>query len=382
MRDDKRKGLGLGPSRRRFLQQAGLAAAGVTALAVPGKTLTAADKRRIEAAGPAGDCACDPEAALPLRAAVLLNGAYLGLAASDSGPRLFSLDVDGTGRVTLGSPLELGIPEDFVFGSLGLAHGRLVLTGGLPFPWASYEVDDEMSGDVLAAIDLETFPADVPRSGTRTIEVTGTRPAAFFLNPPYAEALAMPAMPDRAFGVAGSVAETRNGLALLIEHCDGRNESFYAAAVDVIEEQFGSWNVRPAGRDLGESGPNHLAAAGADLVVALTTSEGVSFVWPARSLAQPAPTGVSRVLGVFPGDGRLAVIGTDGSGVARTWSLSDGTNWTPSDAVQLDGDEVVLAVPVAGVRGQSILVGHRTARLVDVSSVLTGRARGRDNHVV
>ena len=323
MRDDKRKGLGLGPSRRRFLKQAGLAAAGVTALVVPGKTLTAAEKRRLApAAGAGADCACDPEAALPLRAAVLLNGGYLGLAASDSGPRLFSLEVDGTGRVSLGSPLDLSVPEDFVFGSLGLAHDRLVLTGGLPFPWDRFEVDDEMASDVLAAIDLETFPADVPRSGTRTIEVIGTRPAAYVLDPPYAEALAMPAMPNRAFGVAGSVAETRNGLAMLIEHCNGRNESFYAAAVDVLEEQLGSWSVRPAGRDLGESGPNHLAAAGGDIVVALTTSQGVSFVWPARALAQPAPAGLSRVLGVLPGDGRLAVIGTDGSGVRLV-------SWTP-----------------------------------------------------
>ena len=382
MRDDKRKGLDLGPSRRRFLQQAGLAAAGVTALAVPGKTQTAAEKRRIAPAGPGGDCACDPEAALPLRAAVLLNGGYLGLAASDSGPRLFPLHVEGTGRVTLGSPLDLSIPEDFVIGSLGLAHGRLVLTGGLPFRWDSYEVDDEMTSDVRDAIDLETFPADVPRSGIRTIEVIGTRPAAYILDPPYAEALVMPAMPERAFGVAGSVVETRDGLALLIEHCNGRNESFYASAVDVIEEQYGGWSVRPAGRDLGESGPNYLAAAGADIVVALTTSQGVSLVWPARSLAQPAPEGVSRVLGVLPGDGSLAVIGTDGSGVARTWSLTGDARWTASEALRLDGDEVVLAVPVAGARGQAILVGRRTARLVDDSSALTGRTQGRDNHVV
>jgi hypothetical protein len=378
VRDDKDEGPGLGPSRRRFLQRAGIAAAGVTALGVPVGALTAAEKRRPTERG--GACACDPEAAVPLRAAVLLNGAYVGLAASGSGPGLFPLHVDGAGAVALGAPLALGVPGDFVFGSLGLAQGRLVLTGGLPFRWESYTVDDEMTSDVAALVDLETWPAGVPRSGTRTIEVMGVRPAAFFVDPPYAEAVALPATPKQAFGVAGSVAETRNGLAMLIEHCDGHNESFYAAAVDVIEEELGRWTVRPAGRDLGESGPNHLAVTGADVVVALTTSQGASLVWPGRALAQPM--GEGRVLSVLPDDGALVVVTADGSGAGRASSLTAAGTWRASGELRLEGDEVVGAVPVAGARGQAILVGRRTARLVDVSSVLTGRAEGRDGHVV
>jgi hypothetical protein len=378
MRDDKHDGPGLGPSRRRFLQRAGIAAAGVTALGVPVRALTGAEKRRPTERG--GECACDPEAAVPLRAAVLLNGAYVGLAASGSGPGLFALHVDGSGSVSLGAPLALGVPASFVFASLGLAHGRLVLTGGLPFRWNSYPVDDEMTSDVAAAVDLDTWPADVPRTGTRTIEVTGVRPAAFFVDPPYAQALDLPALPARAFGVAGAVAETRNGLAMLIEHCDGHDESFYAAAVDVIEEQLGRWTLRPAGRDLGESGPNHLAAAGADMVVALTTSQGASFVWPGRTLAQPP--GAGRVLSVLPGDGGLVVVTADGSGAGRTWSLTEAGTWTAAGELRLDADEVVAAVPVAGARGQAIVVGRRTARLADDAPALTSRVEGRESHVV
>jgi hypothetical protein len=356
---DEREGPGPGPSRRRFLQVAGLAAAGMGSLGVGPREAGAVGRMRRQVGPPVGepeaDCECGAEPALALQAAALVAGGYFGLANGPSGPRLFSLDVDAANGVTLGAAVDVNVPAGFVVGSLGVAAGRMILTGGTPFVWDAFQADDE----------------------TRRIQVTGLRPVAFHVDPPDAQPLSLPEMPRRLFAIATEVDETdRGALVLMVEHSDQLTESWYADAVDVLEERARGWKVQATGRALGESGPNHLAVIGDEVVVLLKTSRGVTVVRPGRRVkAQAFPPG-GRVLHAFSGEGGLTVLAADRAGGSRMWSeAADG--WTDRGPVALDGDEVVAAVKVAGTRGHSVLLGRVAARLVDESSAFAGQQGGR-----
>jgi hypothetical protein len=348
-----------GPSRRQFLQVAGLAAAGATALAV-GARDAGAEGRVIRRVGPAvgepeADCECGAEPALALQAAAWVAGGYFGLAAGPAGPRLYSLRVDSANRVSLGAPLDLDVPADFVFGSLGVTAGRMILTGATPFVWSSFAAD----------------------GGTRRIEVTGVTPAAFHVDPPSAAPLSLPNMPRRLFAVATQVEETDGGaLVLMVEHSDQLTESWYADGVDVLQQRSGGWTVEAAGRGLGESGPNHLTVVGNDALVLLKTSRGATIVQPGSVSKAQVPSQLGRVLQVFPGEAGLNVLAADRAGGARMWSQAEG-GWTDRGPVRIEGDEVVAAVKVAGTKGQSVLLGRVAARLVDDSAALVGQSGGR-----
>lgn len=375
---DEREGPGPGPSRRRFLQVAGLAAAGVGSLGVGPRAAGAVGRMRRQVGPPVGepeeDCACGAEPALVLQAAALVAGGYFGLAQGPAGPRLFSLDVDAKNGVALGAAVDVDVPPGFVVGSLGVAAGRMILTGGTPFVWDAFQADDDIAAVVRD--EMPDVPRGVPTSGTRRIEVTGLRPVAFRVDPPDAQMLALPEMPRRLFAIATEVGETdRGALVLMVEHSDQLTESWYADAVDVLEERAGAWKVQAVGRGLGESGPNHLVAGGDDVVVLLKTARGVTIVRPGRARTQALPFR-GRVLQAFSGEGGLTVLAADRAGGARMWSEAAG-GWTDRGSVALDGDEVVGVVKVAGTRGQSVLLGRAAARLVDESSAFSGQQGGR-----
>jgi hypothetical protein len=255
------------------------------------------------------------------------------------------------------------LPEGFVAGSVGIGRGELVLTGGLPFVWETVQAQSGIDG--------------VPGARTEAFTVMGLRPAAFRVDPPHAEPLALPELPRRLFAVTTQVAETSEGaLVVLLEHSDDLTESWYAAGVDVLEQTASGWAVRTAGRDLGESGPNHLAVQGNEVVVALKTSEGVTFVRPGRTARAAGPPGISRVLGFVGGEAALTLLAADRAGAVRKWSRVNGS-WAGGSAVHLAADDVVGALPVSGARGQSILLGQRETLLVDESSALGGPQAGR-----
>lgn len=294
-------------SRRRFLQEAaGLAAMGAaTVVAGPAAPILAGAQQLPEPPAP-GDCDCSADGALPLIAAAMVDGEYVALASTSAGPRLFSLTVDDTRAVSLGPALSFQVPAEFEPSSLGVARNRLVLSGGRPFLWRSYQAEDEVD----------------------PIDVFGIGPAAFFLSPGFVEAIALPDTSAEFFATVGDVAETSSGtLVVMIEHSGGEPESRYAAAVDVFEEVPGGWSIRASARDLGESGPNHLVVDGDAIGVELNTSRGMQMVGATAS-ARPG---------------------------AR--------NALPSDI--LAGDQVVSMVPVAGAKGQSVAIGTRSARLVE-----------------
>ncbi len=364
-----------GGARRRFLQVAGLAAAG---LSFTDRPLWAASR----AAAPGDDCGCDAAAALPLYAVALHQGAYFALASSGRGLALHALEVDAAQRVTLGRVLDVSLPEGFLPSSLGVSGGRLLLTGGLPFVWDSFEVDDELDGAVKDT--MEDFPPHVPLAGRRRIDVPGLRPALFALEAPYATSVALPELPRRVFGMLGGVAETDTGaLAVLYEHSGVLSESFYASSVDVLVQRGRAWQVLNAGQELGESGPNLLAADGDGVIVGLRTSAETSFVIPQRAGASRvgAPAGAGRVLALLAGASGPAVLSAEAGGVVRGFTL-DGGAWQARAELRLPDDEIVGALPVAGARGQSVLLGRRSAALVEESSVLWGRTAGGERHVV
>ena len=296
-----------GRSRRRFLQEAaGLAAIGAaTVVAGPAAPIFAGAQQLPEPPAP-GDCDCSADGALPLVAAAMVNGEYVALASTSAGPRLFSLTVDDARGVSLGPALSFQVPAEFEASSLGVARNRLVLSGGLPFVWRSYQAEDEVD----------------------PIDVFGVGPAAFFLSPGFVEPIALPDTSAEAFATVGEVAETSSGtLVVMIEHSGGEPESRYAAAVDVFEEVPGGWAIRASARDLGESGPNHLVVDGNAVGVELNTARGIQMAGAAAS-ARPS---------------------------AR--------NALPSDI--LGDDQIVNLVPVAGAKGQSVAIGTRSARLVE-----------------
>ena len=296
-----------GRSRRRFLQEAaGLAAVGAATVVVgPAAPILTGAQQLPEPPAP-GDCDCSADGALPLLAAAMVDGDYVALASTSAGPRLFSLTVDDARAVSLGSALSFQVPAEFEASSLDVARNRLVLGGGRPFLWRSYRVDDEVE----------------------PISVFGVAPAAFFLSRGFVEPIALPDTSAEVFATVGDVAETSRGtLVVMIEHSGGEPESQYAAAVDVFEEVPGGWTIRASARDLGESGPNHLVVDGDAVGVELNTSRGVEVVGVAAS-ARPG---------------------------ARS----------PLAADILGDDQVMSVVPVAGAKGQSVVIGTRSARLVE-----------------
>jgi hypothetical protein len=297
-----------GPSRRRFLQEAaGLAAVGAASVVVGSAAPIFAGAAQLpEPSSAPGDCDCSDDSALPLLAAAVVNGEYAALASTSAGPRLFSLTVDAARTVSLGTALPFQAPAEFEAHSLGVARNRLVLSGGIPFLWRSYQVDDQ----------------------AEPIHVFGVGPAAFFLDPGFAEPIALPDMSAQVFATVGGVAETGGGnLVVMIEHSGGEPESRYAAAVDVFEEASGGWSIRASARDLGESGPNHLVVDGDAVGVELNTSRGTQVA---------------------------------GSGAP---SSPGATNALSADI--LGDDQVVRLVPVAGAKGQVVVIGKRSARLVE-----------------
>jgi hypothetical protein len=217
----------------------------------------------------------------------------------------------------------------------------------------------------------------MPTTGRRLIEVMGVRPAVFVLDPPFAQPLVLPEMPQRTFAVATSVAETASGsVMVVVEHSDGVNESYYASAVDVIEESLGGqWTQRAVARALGESGPNHLAVNGDEVMMALNTTTGAKLVAPTEFLASADQrlSVASRILALVPGNTGFSVLASSGNGVRHLSMNRMGAASVDNGAIAVSGDALVGAVPVAGTFGQSILLGRQSARLVMDTSALTGR---------
>lgn len=365
-------------SRRWFLQGA-VAAVGAAGFAFgQGKTTRSLDGKPVIPDGTAvADCGCVNEAALPLTAVAVVGGKYFGFAGTESGPSIYELNVDGRGQVSLGSPLKLGLPEGFVFGSLGAARGGLIISGGLPFVIETLDVDYELTEDVRAAMD-GNIPEGIPTSGRQRVEIMGVRPAAFFINGRSVEPLLLPEMPKRSFAVATAVAEsTSGGAALLIEHSDGVNESRYASAVDVIEENGRDWKVWSAGRNLGESGPNYLAVGAEGLVAGVNTEQG-SFLTNSKESASSS----NRVLALISENSGVTALVKDQTGQSVWSSVSNEGRLTAGAVAEIAGDELIGAAALSGAKGQIILLGRRTSVLVDNIPAFVSRAIGGDRHVM
>jgi hypothetical protein len=291
-------------SRRRFLNRAvGIAAAGAASVvARPIPLLSGTQEPQDPLVAP-GDCDCSAETGLPLIAAAMVGGTYVGLISTNTGPALHSLILDGA-NVSMGAAVPVQVPREFEPHVLGVARHRLVVAGGVPFVWRSYTVDDQ----------------------TEPILDLGVGPSAFFVDSGVAEPIPLPDVSGEAFAIAGGVGETITGtLVVMIEHSGGEPESRYAAAVDVFEEVPGGWSVRASARGLGESGPNHLVVDGTAIGVELTTARGAEFIGE-RTSAFTASARQPDVLG---------------------------------------GEPVVNVVPVAGAPGQAIVIGTGSARLVE-----------------
>jgi hypothetical protein len=293
-------------SRRRFLRQAAAVAAAGAASVVAGPALiTSTAQQAADTALAPDDCDCSADSALPILSAATVGGSYVALSTTSEGPRLFSLTVDDARGVRLGAPLSYGLPAAFEASALGVVREQLVMSGGMSVPWRSIQADDELE----------------------PIEMFGVQPAAFLVHPTFAEQIALPDLSGEVFATASEVAETSSGnMVLLIEHSGGEQESHYANAVDVFEEAPGGWTLRASARDLGESGPNHLVVDGDNVGVALSTARGNAIAGAGASIAPPANTLSADALG---------------------------------------GDAVVNVVRVAGAKGQFIVIGAQSARLVE-----------------
>ena len=295
-----------GRSRRRFLRDAAALAAAGAASAVVRPGLIAPAAQELSATTPApGDCDCSADAALPIFSAAAIGGRYVALSTTIDGPRLFSLTLDDARGVSLGSPLSYDLPPEFEATTLGVVRDQLVMGGGTAVPWRSYQADDE----------------------PEPIQVSAVQPAAFLVHPTFAETIALPDLSQEVFATVSAVAETSIGtLVVLIEHSGGETESRYANAVDVFEEIPGGWALRASARNLGESGPNRLIVNGELAGAEVSSSRGTELLGAAEPTARALST------------------------------LSAGA---------LAGDAVVNVVPIAGAKGQFIVIGAQSARLVE-----------------
>jgi len=366
-------------SRRWFIQGAVAAVGAVGITFGQDKTRLASEKPVINDGFTTANCDCTNEAALPLMAAAKVGVEYFGLAGTESGPLLYSLAVAKDNSVSLGSPLKLNMPADFIFGSLGVARGGLIVTGGLPFVLDRMEVDYELTEDVRAAMDNDV-PAGIPTSGRQTVEIMGVEPAVFTVNGSSLTRMPLPNMPRRSFAVATASAETGGGVALLIEHSDGVNESSYASAIDLIQERGGRWSTMDFGKNLGESGPNFLAARGEELIAGINTAES-SFLINSGDSRRETIGGSGRILSLVEGDVNTTALLKEPSG-RKVWSPinSEGQLTGGSPAV-LENDDIVGVTAIAGSDGQAILLGRRRTQLIEHIS-LTSKAAGGDRYVM
>lgn len=349
-------------SRRWFIQGA-VAAVGAVGLTFgQNKTGLESEKPVINDGFTTATCDCTNEALLPLMAAAKVGAEYFALAGTETGPFVYSLAVAKDGSVSLGSRLKLDMPSGFVFGSLGVARGGLIVTGGLPFVLERMEVDYELTEDVRAAMDND-IPEGIPTSGRRTVEIMGVEPAVFTINGSSLTRMPLPNMPRRSFAVATASAETGGGVALLIEHSDGVNESSYAAAIDLIQERGGTWTTVDFGKELGESGPNFLAANGEALIGGVNTENGSFLVNSTQGSVNKEP--VSRILSLVEGNVNTTALLKEPSG-RKVWSPinSDGQLTGGSPAV-LENDDIVGVAAIAGSDGQAILLGRRRTQLIE-----------------
>ncbi len=368
-------------SRRWFIQGA-VAAVGAVGLTFgQDKSSPVSEKPVINDGFATGNCDCTNEAALPLMAAAKVGVEYFGLAGTESGPFLYSLAVAKDNGVSLGSPLKLDMPTGFIFGSLGVARGGLIVTGGLPFVLDRMEVDYELTEDVRAAMDNDV-PAGIPTSGRQTVEMMGVEPAVFTINGSTLTRMPLPNMPKRSFAVATASAETGSGVALLIEHSDGVNESSYASAIDLIHERGGSWSTLGLGKDLGESGPNFLVASGEDLIAGINTENGSFLVNSARDSVRKEPvSGSGRILSLVEGNVNPTALLKEPSG-RKLWSPIDAEGQlTGGSPAVLENDDIVGIASVVGSDGQAILLGRRRSQLIE-HITLSSKAAGGDRYVM
>lgn len=380
MREKRNDLPGIGMSRRCFLHGAVVAAGAASFVFGQGPFKGGSDKPVIPDS--TGTCDCVSEASIPLMAAAMVGGRYYGFAGTETGPRVFEMSVGKGGLVSLGQALKLDLPAGFVFGSFGVARGGLAVSGGVPFVLETLDVDYEMTEDVRAAMG-NSVPEGIPTAGRQSVEIIGVEPAVFIVNRGYAERLQLPEMPKRSFAVATAISQGANGgTSVLIEHSDGVNESYYASAVDVIEERGSDWAVLNAARELGESGPNFLAADGEGLLAAINTEAGSSLIRPGEGAARSsASVGTERILALVPGNGGITALTKSESG-RKQWSSLAAGRLTRQEEARIENDEIVGASVVSGTKGQVILLGRRSAVLVDIISANVSQTKGGDRNVM
>jgi hypothetical protein len=383
MRERRNDLPGIGMSRRCFLHGAVVAVGAASFVFGQRPFNDGTDKPVIPDGPPTADCDCVSEASIPLMAATMLGGKYYGFAGTEAGPQIFELSIGKGGRVSLGQALKLDLPAGFVFGSFGVARGGLAVSGGVPFVLETLDVDYEMTEDVRAAMD-NSVPEGIPTNGRQQVEITGVQPAVFIVNRGYAERLQLPDMPRRSFAVATAIARGPNGgTAVLIEHSDGVNESYYASAVDVIEESGRDWKVLNAARELGESGPNFLAADGEGLLAAINADGGSSLVRPGTGAARTTvAAGSDRIMALVPGHGGITALTKDVTGRKYWSSLSTAGRLARLDEAKIENDEIVGATSVSGATGQVVLLGRRSAVLVENSPAQVSQVKGGNRNVM
>jgi len=382
MRDERKDEPRAALSRRGFLQRAGVAVVGVAGLAAVGTNNLKVVGQDSKDAPPetidSKNCgSCLTEAAIQLYSVAAIGGQYFGLVETDAGHGLFPLKIDGSRGVSVGAQITTGLPEDFVFASIGVFRDQLTIGGSLPFLLDSFEVQDGMTDS--GGPEIFPFPETLPTSGTRRFDVMGLEPAAFMTDLSRLTRLELPEMPKRSAAGVLSVSETVSGsLAVMIGHNDGLHENYYEDAVDVLEWQNDQWTVWNVGRNLGESGPNYLAADGGDIVVGINTSDGPRLVWVKSGLTSEneniAVTG--EILGLVSGGSGLEVLSKDDGSVKLASPIgADGARTGKS--VQMNDDEIVGVVAVAGAPGQVVLLGRQSVTLIEITNALVGKTNRR-----
>lgn len=208
---------------------------------------------------------------------------YIGLASNGDSAILVELRVAVSGSVSVGQSLNVGFPPAFVPAQVAAGEAGLFVSGWTPFTLERHTYTDTIE-DIPAAERIY-LPLDYVSRGVYQVETLGLRPAVFQVDANgVALAVDLPSIPGSPpiAGVTHIVSPAADDLVLLVEHSPNR-ESVYAAAVTVVQRIQGRWSVTPLAQDLGESGPNSLAAAGEQVVAGLTPWGQSSTIYQRRT---------------------------------------------------------------------------------------------------
>jgi hypothetical protein len=345
-------------SRRAFFGQAAL---GLGALGLHRLGFSQASASQQE------DCSC-VGAAFPLVASARTSDGLVGLVASAGDTDLVRLEVDGSGRVTVGHSTGARlrprvIPTAMTSSSEGLLVGATEIYEHSTV--VIHNSRDGMPADEAALLEVHDDPM-----GTYEVPNLGLRPVILRLDGGSFEPAAIPNLSRRRFAGVSALGIDEAG-ALYVAIDESADDEFAQGATSAVytRSASGSWDRHVIQSGLGAGGPTLLGPSDRGIVV-VSQNESRTHVADkhdqqvtARSTPPAVPTLVAAAatsngsLQLYARDARGRMTAIRQSSVTGQWSRVD----VPPPAAD---DSAVDVVQVGGLADEVIVMGRSVARIV------------------